>query len=138
MTLSRSDNPPVNLCIAGHIRVDHRLGGPAVGSQFLRFAVGQVMVDVYVYGNYFALYFIYMLIILSGLCRFRFFEYSLVGCGQRFAGLCPESDPTADDNSGVYYIELLLFTRAPTPKLLGMDLINTLKTNVSIGHNDKS
>ena len=79
-----------------------------------------------------------MLIILSGSCRLRFFEHSLVGCGQRFARSSPKGNPTADDNSGEYYIELLFFTQAPTLKFLGMDLINTLKTNLSVGHNDKS
>ena len=44
--------------------------------------LGNDFVDMYVYGNYFALIgYVYVLIILSGSCRLRFFEHSLVGSG---------------------------------------------------------
>ena len=51
---------------------------------------------------------LYMLIILSGSRRLRFFEHSLVGLGLVYdsAGRVPKSDPWT---TGAYYIELFYF-----------------------------
>ena len=128
----------VNSCIAGHTSVDHRSGGPAV--RVTIFAVFRRLshdfADVYVYGNYFALIlYLYVDYFERVVLVYIFFSNFSVWFGQRFARSCPKSDPTPDDNSGAYYIELLFFTQAPTPKFLS---INTLKTNVSVEHNDSS